>query len=46
MDRGRPVAGDDAGDVRWVPLGDVAEQVLVPGLAELLHDHGVIPTIT
>ena len=45
MDRGQPVAGDDARDARWVPLGDVAEQVLVPGLAELLHEHGIIPTI-
>jgi 8-oxo-dGTP diphosphatase len=45
MERGAPVAGDDARDARWVPLGDVAEQVLVPGLAELLHEHGVIPTI-
>jgi len=45
MDRGDPVAGDDARDARWVPLGDVAEQVLVPGLAELLHEHDVIPTI-
>ena len=45
MERGQPVAGDDARDARWVPRGDVAEQVLVPGLAELLHDHGIIPTI-
>jgi 8-oxo-dGTP diphosphatase len=45
MERGAPVAGDDARDTRWVPLGDVAEQVLVPGLAELLHEHGIIPTI-
>lgn len=45
MERGAPVAGDDAQEARWVPLGDVAEQVLVPGLAELLHDHDVIPTI-
>ena len=45
MERAAPVAGDDARDVRWVPLGDVAEQVLVPGLAELLHDHDIIPTI-
>jgi 8-oxo-dGTP diphosphatase len=45
MERGEPVAGDDARDARWVPRGDVADQVLVPGLAELLHEHDVIPTI-
>jgi 8-oxo-dGTP diphosphatase len=45
MERGEPIAGDDARAARWVPLGDVADQVLVPGLAELLHEHGIIPTI-
>ncbi len=45
MERGEPVAGDDAREARWAPLGDVAEQVLVPGLAELLSEHGIIPTI-
>lgn len=44
--RGEPRAGDDAADARWVPLGDVAERHLAPGLAEFLHDHGVIPAIT
>lgn len=43
---GEPVAGDDAAEVAWVPVGDVAERRLVEGLAEFLHDHGVIPTIT
>ncbi|HEX7131857.1 MAG TPA: NUDIX domain-containing protein, partial [Iamia sp.] len=38
MERSEPVAGDDARAARWVPLGDVADQVLVPGLAELLHE--------
>jgi mutator protein MutT len=42
----KPVAGDDAAEVAWVPLHDVAEQRLVDGLAEFLHDHGVIDTIT
>lgn len=45
MERGEPAAGDDAREARWVPRGDVAEQVLVPGLAELLSEHGIIPTI-
>ncbi|MGK2929546.1 MAG: NUDIX hydrolase [Acidimicrobiales bacterium] len=41
-----PVAGDDAADVAWVPLSDVADWLLVDGLAEFLHDHGIIATIT
>lgn len=40
-----PVAGSDAGAARWVPLADVAEERLAPGLAEFLHDHGIIETI-
>lgn len=39
------VAGDDAAEVEWVPLGDVAERPLAEGLAEFLHQHGVIDTI-
>ena len=46
LDDREPVAGDDAAEVAWVPLGDVAEQALVDGLAEFLHQHGVIGTIT
>lgn len=46
MDAAEPVAGDDAAEARWVPLADVAELFLAPGLAEFLHDHGVIATIT
>jgi 8-oxo-dGTP diphosphatase len=46
IDDGDPVAGDDAAEARWVPLGDVAELDLVDGLAEFLHDNGIIPTIT
>ena len=45
MDRRDPVAGDDAAEVRWVLVSDVAELNLVDGLAEFLHDHGIIPTI-
>ena len=41
-----PVAGDDAAEVRWVDLPDVAELDLVDGLAEMLHDAGIIPTFT
>lgn len=39
-------AGDDAEDVAWVPLDEVAEWPLVDGLAEFLHDHGILSTIT
>src|SRR5262245_35067760 len=38
-DRAR--AGDDAGEVAWVPLADVAAWPLVDGLAEFLTTHGV-----
>jgi len=41
-----PVAGDDASEVRWVDLPDVAELDLVDGLAEMLHDAGIISTFT
>jgi mutator protein MutT len=46
FERVEPIAGDDASAARWVPLGDVTELHLAPGLAEFLHDHGIIPTIT
>ena len=42
----QPVAGDDAADARWVDLHEVGEQALVEGLAEFLHDHGIIATFT
>lgn len=40
-----PEAGSDAHDARWVALPEVAEMDLVEGLAEFLHEHGVIDTI-
>ena len=42
----QPTAGDDAAEVAWVELHDVAELPLVDGLAELLSDNGVIATFT
>ena len=39
-------AGDDAAEVEWVDLHEVGERQLVPGLAEFLHDHGIIATFT
>jgi mutator protein MutT len=41
-----PVAGTDAAEAAWVPLDDLGEVRLVRGLAEFLHDHGVLSTIT
>ena len=46
MESTDPVAGDDAAEARWVPLVDVTDLYLAPGLAEFLHDHQVIATIT
>ncbi len=40
-----PVAGDDAAEAAWVPLRDVADLNLVDGLAEFLHEHGILKTI-
>ena len=37
-----PVAGDDASEAAWVPLSEVAELRLVEGLAEFLHEHGIL----
>ena len=45
LDTAEPVAGDDAAEARWVPLWDVAEMNLAPGLAEFLHDHDILGTI-
>ena len=41
-----PEAADDASAAAWVDLVDVAERRGAPGLAEFLHDHQVIETIT
>ena len=46
LESSEPVPASDAAEAAWVPLGDVAELRLAPGLAEFLHDHGVITTIT
>jgi len=39
---GDPVAGDDAAEVAWVPLGEVTGRALVEGLGRFLEMHGVI----
>ncbi len=46
LERREPVPGTDATEARWVPLEDVAELDLPDGLAEFLHEHGVLGTIT
>ena len=46
LEPGDPVAGSDATEAAWIPLSDVAELVLVDGLAEFLHEHGILDVIT
>lgn len=41
-----PVAGSDAAEAAWVPLHEVTDRRLVDGLAEFLHEHGIIEIIT
>lgn len=45
LEPGEPRAGDDASEVAWVSLRDVAELDVVDGLVEFLADHGLIATI-
>ncbi|MDQ2754272.1 MAG: GNAT family N-acetyltransferase [Actinomycetota bacterium] len=45
LDSSDPVAGDDAAEAAWVPLADVSDLDLVEGLAEFLHEHGILATI-
>ena len=40
-----PRAGDDAAEAEWVPLDEVAHRSLAEGLAEFLHEHGIVPVI-
>jgi mutator protein MutT len=46
LDPTEPVAGDDAREAAWVSLGEVASLRLVEGLAEFLHDNGILSVIT
>lgn len=46
MEPADPVAASDAAEVSWVPLHEVAELNLAPGLAEFLHDNGILEVIT
>jgi 8-oxo-dGTP diphosphatase len=40
-----PTAGDDADAAEFVPLYEVTDRQLVPGLIEFLSDHNIISTI-
>ena len=37
-----PTAGDDAADAAWVPLDQLTEIELVPGLLDYLRDNGIV----
>jgi 8-oxo-dGTP diphosphatase len=43
--RERAVPGDDAAEVAWVPLAEVATWPLVDGLADFLAVHRVLPDV-
>jgi 8-oxo-dGTP diphosphatase len=45
LDAGEPTAGDDAAEAAWVGLAEVTERRLSEGLAEFLHDHGILDSI-
>lgn len=45
LDPDDPVAGDDAAEVRWVPLDEVPALRLVDGLAAFLDEHGIVPSV-
>ena len=45
LEPGDPVAGDDAAEAAWVPLHEVADLLLVEGLAEFLHENGILEVI-
>lgn len=45
LDPGVPRAGDDAAEAAWVPLVEAVDLHLADGLAEFLHEHGILRTI-
>lgn len=46
LDAVEPRAGGDAAEATWVPLDEVVHLRLVDGLAEFLHEHGIVAVIT
>lgn len=45
LEPGTVAAGGDATEAAWVPLDDVPRLRLVEGLAEFLHEHGIVSVI-
>ena len=45
LEAAEPEAGTDAAEAAWVALEEVADLALVDGLAEFLHEHGILRTI-
>ena len=45
LDPGELRPGGDASEAAWVPLEDVPHRRLVDGLAEFLHEHGIVAVI-
>ena len=46
LEAGKLRAGGDAAETEWVPMGEVTHRRLVEGLAEFLHEHGIVSVIT
>jgi 8-oxo-dGTP diphosphatase len=46
LDPGSLRAGSDAMEAEWVALDEVPHRRLVDGLAEFLHEHGIVAVIT
>jgi mutator protein MutT len=45
LDPGALRAGSDAAEAEWVPMEEVPHRHLVEGLAEFLHEHGIVSVI-
>ena len=45
LEAAEPEAGTDAAEAAWIALEEVADLALVDGLAEFLHEHGILRTI-
>jgi len=45
LEASTPRAGGDAAEAAWVDLDEVAQYRLVEGLADFLHEHGILATI-
>ena len=45
LDPAPPTPGGDAVEAEWVPLDEVPHRRLVEGLAEFLHEHGILSVI-